>query len=168
MTSSCGERSRNDAALPASWPVATAGATGAKPRRMAASSSHSAVRMLMRLSGWAARLQEPALPRRKPAEVHAAASRSLDPVVDSEQELPAVSLIVDQSRLAADVGDVRGIGQVIHLEQQHHSPHPASIPLVAHLEVGDLVALDVAERAVVREVGDFADVLRARTGRNAR
>src|ERR1700704_3207950 len=94
-------------------------------------------------------------------------SQSLYPIVDSEQELPPVQLEVDLLRLGALVSDVRRIEHVVDLEQQRQSLQ-AVAELVARLKIGDLVTMDVLERAVVREVRHLADVLGARARGNAR
>src|SRR5882724_2916761 len=161
MTSSCGGRSRNAVAPPTSGPATAAGAAGARLKRIVASSSNSAVRMVIWLSGPGEAFCKKATPPLSRRGSKGAISESLYAIVDSKQELPPVQLEVDLLRLGALVGDVGRIEHVVDLEQ-HRESVQAVAELVAGLKIGDLVTMDELERAVVREVRDFADVLGAR------
>src|SRR5438128_209696 len=161
MTSSCGGRSRNAVAPPTSGPATAASAAGARLKRSVASSSHSAVRMVIWLPGPDEAFCKEATPPLSRRGSKGVISQSLYPIVDSEQELPPVQLEIDLLRLGALVSDVGRIEHVVDLEQQRESVE-AVAELVAGLKIGDLVTMDELERTVVCEVRDLADVLGAR------
>lgn len=81
----------------------------------------------------------------------------LELVVHTRDDGAAIPCVFQLLGASTVIGFIRGVAQVVDLQYQPDTLHRAAVERVADLEVDNVLAHHITQRAVVREIADLAE-----------